>query len=86
MTKLPLDRRGALIRPGCHVIWLDNRGYSSSGLYRTLDVRKRVMLLLAHDGDEQFTTWVNPESVIVVDSVPYVEGTTNTKQKEKEND
>lgn len=73
------DRRGAEIKPGGFVIWHDNRARNDSGLYLVLDVKKKVHLQRGG-----WWTWVFPESVIVVDSVPYVEGALNTKEKEKD--
>lgn len=72
------DRRGAEIKAGSFVIWHDNCANNASGLYLVLAVKKKVRL--QRDG---YNTWVFPDSVIVVDSVPYVEGKFNTKEKEK---
>lgn len=72
------DRRGAEVKPGSFVIWHDNRAMGATGLYLVLDVKKKVRLQRGG-----YNTWVFPDSVIVVDSVPYVEGKFNTKEKEQ---
>lgn len=64
------DRRGAVVTPGCYVIWVDNTSRDTSGLYRVLDVKKRVKIELL----PSCTTWVNTSSVFVVNSIPHVAG------------
>ena len=73
------DARGAEIKPGDYVIWHDNRASNSSGLYLVEDVKSRVKLYRPG-----WKTWVTFGSVIVVDSLPYVEDTLNTPRTQNE--
>lgn len=72
------DKRGVEVVSGAWVIWVDNTSMSTTGLYRVLDVKKRVKIELMPD----LTTWVNASSVIVVNSIPYVPGWRNNTDPE----
>lgn len=68
------DRRGVHIEEGDWVIWLATGSYSEPDVYQVADVKKRVRLV-------DNTGWIDPYNVIVVDSIPYVEGRNNTIKK-----
>lgn len=74
------DKRGADIVKGGYAIWIDNRASSATGLYEVLDVKIKVKV---GSEDGAWSTWVFPDSVIMVDSVPHVEGMRNTKRGTK---
>lgn len=69
-----LDRRGVPIKEGDWVIWLSSTYYYGVDVYRVADVRKRVRLVDNYG-------WIVPSNLIVVDSLPYVEGRNNTTTK-----
>lgn len=66
-----VDRRGAEIHEGDWVIWLATGSYSEPDVYEVQDVKKRVRIT-------DNNSWVDPNNLIVVDSLPYVEGRKNT--------
>lgn len=74
-----LDGRGAPIKAGDTVIWHDNRANSMSGAYRVKAVKKRVQIIIYSD----YITWVDADNVIVVNSLPYVQGGLNTEERKK---
>lgn len=71
------DRRGADVVKGGYAVWSDNRARGSTGLYAVLDVK--IKAKIGYE-DGSWSTWVFPDSLIMVDSAPHVEGKLNTKR------